>query len=90
LVSAGSQRWQLFGLDEEFDAARDARSASDQSNALESEHHLVDRRWRDVEMALQVGLGGWAADHQGIGVNEGEVLALLVGEAMWAGSARGA
>jgi hypothetical protein len=43
-----------------------------------------------VEVALEVGLGGRAAHHQGIGVNEGQVLALLIGEAMWAASVGGA
>jgi hypothetical protein len=41
-------------------------------------------------MALQVGLGGWTAEHERIGMNEGQVLALLFGEAMWVGAAHGA
>ena len=90
MVGAGSQRWQLVGLDEQFDAAGDTRSASDQSNSLEVQHHLVDRRRRDLEMTSQVGLGGRTAHHQRIGMDECQVLALLFGEAMRAGGAHGA
>ena len=46
----------------------------------------MDRRRGDLEMALHVGFGGRLADDAGIGVDEGEVLALLIGEA---GFARG-
>jgi hypothetical protein len=81
LLSARSQRWQPLGLDEQFDAAGDAGSPSDQTGAFEGKHHLVDRRRRDVEVALQVGLGRRPAEHERIGMNEGEILALLVGEA---------
>ena len=37
-----------------------------------------------MEVPLQVSLGGRAAEHESVGVNEGEILALLVGEAMGA------
>jgi hypothetical protein len=40
-----------LGVDEQFDAAGDARSASDQAGALEGEDHLVDRMRCDREMA---------------------------------------
>jgi len=36
LVGAGPQRWQAFWLDEQFDAAGDAGSASDKAGTLES------------------------------------------------------
>ena len=43
-------------------------------------HHLMDGWWGDSEEALDVGFGGWAAHDEQIGMNEGQVLALLVGE----------
>ena len=43
-----------------------------------------------LEMALHVGFGGRAAEHARIGVDEGQVLALLFGEAWRAGAASGA
>ena len=46
-----------------------------------SEDHAVDGRRCDAEVALQVGLGGWSAHHQRVGINVGQVLALLVGAA---------
>jgi DDE superfamily endonuclease len=51
LRRARSQQWQALGVDEQFDAAGDARSASDQAGALDGEDHLVDRRRCDLEMA---------------------------------------
>lgn len=33
-------------------------------------------------MALDVGFGGWASKHVRMGVDEGQVLALLFGEAL--------
>ena len=73
--------WQFFWLDQELDASSNARLSSDQSSALQSDDHLMDGRWADAEMALQIGFGGGAAEDAGIGVDEGEVLALLGGEA---------
>jgi hypothetical protein len=40
----------------------------------------MDGWWGDSEEALDVGFGGWAAHDEQIGMNEGQVLALLVGE----------
>jgi DNA-binding transcriptional LysR family regulator len=77
LVDAGLQGRQSAGLDQDFDGAGDAGGASDQPGALQGEHHLVDGRRGDAEVALQVGFGGRAAEHLGVGMDEGEVLALL-------------
>ena len=49
--------------------------------SFERHDHLVDGRWCDLEVASQVGLGGRSLVDGGVGVNEGEVLALLFGEA---------
>ena len=64
-----------------MDAAGDAGLSPDQARALQGEHHLVDGRRGDAEVTLQVGFGRGPAEHQGVGVDEGEVLPLLVGEA---------
>ena len=75
---------------EELDASGDARLASDQAVSFEGDDHLVNRGWADAEVALHVGFGGGAPEHVRVDVNEGEVLALLFGEALRAGSASGA
>ena len=63
---------------------------TDESVAFEAEDHLVDRGWSDAKMPLHVGFGGRLAEHVGIDVDEGQILALLFGEAMRADAARGA
>lgn len=75
------QHWQGVRIDEKFDAARHAGLAPDEAGAFECQHHLMDG-WRgDAEMALQVGLGGRPAENLRIGVDEGQILALLWREA---------
>jgi hypothetical protein len=54
---------------------------SDESVSFEGDDHLVDRRRADVEMALDVGFGGRLSEHVGIGMDESEVVPLLLGEA---------
>ena len=66
----------------------DAGLASDQAIAFERDDHLMDRGWADAEVALHIGFGGWASEHARVGVDEGQILALLFGEALVA--ARGA
>lgn len=76
----GSQDRQVLWGDKEFDASGDAGLTADQALALECDHHLVDARRGDLEVALHVGFGWWASIDLGIGPDEGEVLALLIGE----------
>jgi len=40
----------------------------------------MDGRRGDGEEALHVGFGGWASHDERIGMNEGQILALLVGK----------
>src|SRR3954462_2907974 len=61
-------------------AACHPRLAADEPGALQREHHLVHGRRADPEMALHVGLGRGTAMDAGVGVNEGQVLTLRVGE----------
>jgi len=73
------------GRHEEFDASSDTGLTSDQSISFEGDDHLVDRRRADAKVALHVGFGWRTAEHVRIDVNESEILALLVGEALPAG-----
>lgn len=75
-----AEDWEVLGINQQFDASGDAGFALDEAGAFEGEHHLVNR-WRgDAEVPLQVGLSGWPADDAAIGIDEGEVLALLFRE----------
>ena len=74
------QGGQIFGFDQEVDAACGAGFSADEALTFEGEDHLVDRRRADTEMVLQIGLGGRSAEDAGIGVDEGKILALLFGE----------
>jgi hypothetical protein len=62
----------------------------DQTISFERHDHLVDRGRTDLKVALHVCLGGWAPEHVRVGVDEGEVLALLFSEAVSAEVAGGA
>lgn len=75
------QPGQAVGFNEQFNAAREARLPADQSRTLEGEHHLMDGRRGDAEEALHVAFGRRATVEQGVGPDEGEILALLFGEA---------
>ena len=68
----------------------DAGLTPNQAIAFECHDHLVDRVRADFEVALHVGFGGWAAEHVRIGVDKGQILALLFSEAVSAGAANGA
>lgn len=76
----GCEDRQGFGANQQLDAASDTGLALDETQACEGEHHLMDGRRTDAEMVLQVCFGGWTAEHLGISVNEGQVLALLLGK----------
>ena len=55
----------------------------DEVSAFEGEHHLMDAGWRDLEVPLHVGLPRAVAEEDPAvhaGVDEGQVLTLLVGE----------
>ena len=77
----------MFRRDEEFDASGDTWLAPDQAGSLEGEDHLVNRGWADGEVTLHVGLGRRTPEHARVGVDEGQVLALLFGEGLRAGAA---
>jgi hypothetical protein len=76
--------------DEYVDASGDAWLSADEAIPFEAENHLMDRRRANAEMTLHVGFGWSLAKHARIDIDEGQILALLFGEAMWAGAAHGA
>ena len=72
-----------------MDASGDAGLTANEAVSFERHDHLVDRGRADLKVALHVGLGGWASEHVRVGVDEGQVLALLLGEALSAEAASG-
>ena len=71
---------------EELDASCDAGLTADEAILFERHDHLVDRRRGDLEVALQVGLGGRASEDVRVSVDESQVLTLLFGEALPSGA----
>ena len=72
----------MLRRDEEFDASGHAGLTANEAISFERDDHLMDRWRTDAKMALEVGLGGRAPEHLRIGVDEGQVVALLFGEAV--------
>ena len=70
----------MLRLDQEFDAASGSWGAPDEAGAFESEHHLVDGWWRDLEVPLHVCFRGWASEDAAVSIDEGQVLTLFVAE----------
>jgi hypothetical protein len=65
----------------ELNASRCAGFAFDQSSFFESDYHLVHGWCCDLEMAAHVGLRRRPFEDPAVGVDEGEILALQLGEA---------
>ena len=81
LIMGRDQLWKTGWVDGESDGARDAGLSGYEAGFFERSHHLMDRRRGDLEEALHIGLCGRPAEQALIGVDEGEILALLGGEA---------
>ena len=75
---------------EDVDASGDAGLSSNETVAFEAEDHLMDGGRSDAEVALQVGFGWRLPEHALVDADEGQILALLFGEAMRADAACGA
>ena len=73
-----------------MDASGDAGLTKNQAISFERHDHLVDRGRANLKVTLHVGLCGWASEHVRVGVDEGQVLTLLFGEALSAEAASGA
>jgi hypothetical protein len=63
-----------------LDAAGNAAPTSDKPSTLQLDDHSMDGRGRHMKEALHVGFGGGTIVQQRVGMDEGEVLALLVCE----------
>ena len=68
-----------------LDASGNTWLTANEAVSFEGNDHLMNRRRTDLEMTLDVGFGRWTPKHVRIGVDEGQVLALLFGEALVAG-----
>jgi hypothetical protein len=71
---------KVLRIDEKVDASGAAGLAADEAGAFQGEDHLVDGRRRDAEVPLHVGFGRGPAEDAAIGMDEGQILALLFGE----------
>ncbi|MBB4444175.1 MULTISPECIES: hypothetical protein [Rhizobium] len=60
----------------QLDAACGAWHAGYKIRLLEGQHHLVNRRSCNAEVATHVGFGGRLFEDAAVGVDEGQVLAL--------------
>ena len=66
---------------EHLDAARDAWLTADEAFPFEGKNHLVDGGRGDAEMVLHLAFSGGAPMDARVGVDEGQILTLLGGEA---------
>jgi hypothetical protein len=80
---------EFRGWHEDSHGPRLARGAFDETVGVKSEQHLVDRWRSDTKEALQIGFGRWASVDLRVVVDEGQVLALLGGEAWCRGRSQG-
>jgi hypothetical protein len=76
-----AEKGQAFRGDQHLDTSRHSGQTADQAGAFQGQDHLVHGRRSDLEMALHVGFGRGTAMDAGVGINEGQVLALPVSEA---------
>jgi hypothetical protein len=58
-----------------------ARDTADQTASFESDDHLVDSGWRDLEEPLDIVFGGWSSMQQGVRGDERQILPLFFSEA---------
>ena len=79
----------MLWSNEELDASWCAWFSADEAGSLEIDDHLMDGGWGGLKMALDIGFGGSLSEDARIDVDEGQVVALLFGEALrdWAASA---
>jgi hypothetical protein len=74
------QGWDFAGWQAKGNAPSLSWQSTNQASLFEFHDHAVDRRRCDSEVGLHVGLRGRSAVEHGVGVDEGEILALLIRE----------
>ena len=79
-ASASVERGKLLPRYQDFDRTCLPRRSRDQASPIERQDHLVNRRRRDFEVPLDVGLRRRPADHFRVRRNERKVLPLELGE----------
>jgi hypothetical protein len=67
----------LFGINEQFDAARGPWLSPDESLPFERQHHLMNRRWADTKILLHVGFSRRLTVQARVEVDKCQILALL-------------
>ena len=72
-----NQFWQLFGIDEQFDAARGPWCPSDEARSFERQHHLVNRGRTDLKVLLHLGFGRGPTVQTRVEVDIRQILTLL-------------
>lgn len=70
----------LVDCEQHLDTSSHAWATSNEAAGLQLDNHTMDARGRDAEEGLHVGLGRGSAVQEIVGVDEREVLPLLVGE----------
>ena len=78
MILCGAEGRQGIGTNEDPYRSWGPGCALDKALSLEGEDHLMNGGRRYAEVTLEVGFGGRAAQHDRIGMDEGEVLPLLV------------
>jgi len=76
----GIQDGQALWWHEDFDTAGDAGLAADEARPFEGKDHLVHRGWGDAEVTRHLVFRGRSPMDAGVGVDEGQILALPGGE----------
>jgi hypothetical protein len=71
----------LFGINEQFDAARGPWSSPDESPPFERQHHLMNRRRANTKILLHVGFSWRLTVQACVKVDKRQILALLGREA---------
>jgi hypothetical protein len=69
----------VLGRQKNLDASWYAGLAADEAVAFESYDHLMNGWRTDAKMSLDIGLGGRLSEHMRLGMDESEIVTLLLG-----------
>ncbi len=74
MVLAGLEGGQDVGIDEEPDGSGNSGLARDEACSFQGKDHLRDGGRRHADVTLKISLGRRLAEHDRVGMDEGEVL----------------